>query len=86
MNRPSGGIFGRETIADGENHALVKAEGACGRPEVTSEAISSGREAFTLDSVIAAGTGNDSTNSRKKELRKIWISEKKIRDLGSQLP
>ena len=45
MNRPSGGIFGRETIAAGDNHVLVKTEDACGRPEVTSEIVSSGREA-----------------------------------------
>ena len=41
MNKPSGDIFGRETIAEGKNHVLVRAEGACGRPEVTSETVSS---------------------------------------------
>ena len=56
MNKPSRGIFGRETIAEGGNHVLVKIEGVCGRPEVTSEKVSSGRAAFTLDSAIATET------------------------------
>ena len=52
MNTPSGGIFGRETIAAGDDHVLVKTEDAFGRPEVTSETSSSRREARAVESAM----------------------------------